>query len=99
MTFGVDIAGLVIASTNDCNLSLKDGKSQWFIFGVDEYLYIWCLLHMSGYVVICCLGMPSCIGCYPEVCCHITIASWICLMLCFIPWNIIGAMLYSEMNR
>merc|ERR1719461_2285613 len=49
---GADIAGFVIAG--DCNSYLPDGMSRWFVFGVDEFLFIGGGIHI-GTLFVCCI--------------------------------------------
>merc|ERR1712228_369555 len=111
-SFGADIAGFVIAGLDDCNLSLNDGKSQWFPFGVNEFLVIGGSVHFGVYfafivLIIMFLMKESwidhfckCInGTFFAFPVTIVSAFWIYMMLFLIPWNVIGSMLYSEMNE
>merc|ERR1712066_391404 len=38
--FSADIVGLVIVKDTECDLSLENGESKWFTFGVDRFLLI-----------------------------------------------------------
>eukprot|EP01083_Nonionella_stella_P216940 779202_1 len=111
VVFGTDIAGLVIATNNDCDLTI-DGGSMYVLFGVNAYLLSGCSVHLATVlicVIIClmlvCLDKTDALdlalqlvsnGCDSQVCIGCVVVSNV---LFSISWAVIGCLLYSEMEQ
>ena len=91
-----DIAGLVIASKNNCDLALIDSPID---ITITEYLYIGCISH-----IICITIIPS------VVIVKNWFKEWdndwnwysctvVCSGLFFLAWSVIGVILYAEMDQ
>merc|ERR1712154_575463 len=83
-----DIAGFVVAG--NCNSYLPNGHSQWFAFGVDEFLLVGGGIHIgifSAFFIMQCLYMWKDIG--SDKCSMIMCALyWIYSFLFSVAWNI-----------
>eukprot|EP00483_Globobulimina_turgida_P008319 UN08336 len=53
LIFGPDIAGLIIAVNNDCNLAI-DGQSNFVVFDANEFLFIGCSIHLGLVLLALC---------------------------------------------
>merc|ERR1712048_1483564 len=89
---GADIAGFVIAG--DCNSYLPNGHSQWFAFGVDEFLFIGGGIHIGVLFMFCTIQFFVVkLGVYLKRgrCLFATIGLyWIYQFLFSVSWNIVG---------
>eukprot|EP01084_Bolivina_argentea_P271920 462821_1 len=90
--FGSDIAGLIIANINDCNVTI-DGGSKYVSFGVHQFLYIGSITHIAVVSLILLIIWYLYDRFLLTIFCLI-----FCVILFFISWAIIGALLYSEMD-
>eukprot|EP01083_Nonionella_stella_P031759 86936_1 len=100
LLFGPDIAGLIIATNNDCDLTTDGGGSKYVDFSVNTYLLAGCSVHLCCCVMIalcCCVyidtQMCSCIS-SDVICIPLLPSTLFCIV-----WGIIGCSLYEEMDH
>eukprot|EP01083_Nonionella_stella_P072108 194204_1 len=90
--FSTDIAGLIIASNNGCDLAI-DGESKFFMFGqvdVDTFLLYGCSIHICiGFIILYAFWWR----------CNIGLCTVVCVVLLLLSCGVIGCILYSKINQ
>eukprot|EP01083_Nonionella_stella_P065553 171874_1 len=104
--FSTDIAGLMVRTKNDCDLTI-DGGSQFVMFGVNTFLLYGCSIHIGFVVVLFCALCVLLWRASPynwveeyEGCILMGVGcSVLCFVLLLLSWGVIGCLLYSEMSQ
>eukprot|EP01083_Nonionella_stella_P095423 267894_1 len=109
--WGADIAGLFVATNNDCDASIP-GESQWVPFSVNTFLLYGCSVHLAMELVVLCSLFWLLLFAIShrhkhhyqhvgyEGCLRATVLCFgILFGLLSLSWSIIGCLLYSKMNQ